>query len=211
MVYEKKALIIIDMQNDFLPGGALGVKEADRLIPIINKLLNESFDVKFATQDFHPSNHGSFALNQGKKTGEKGILGGVEQILWPVHCVQGSWGAELCPKIDWSQVEKIFYKGIDPTIDSYSGFFDNAKKRSTGLLESLLEKNIKDVYLAGIATDYCVLFSALDSLELGFQTFVFIDACVGVNLHEGDSEKALQRMKMKGISLLNSSEFRIKK
>src|ERR1700690_4382891 len=116
------ALLLVDIQNDFLPGGALAVKEGDKIIPIINRLLAHSFDLVVATKDWHPKDHGSFAVNHGKQPGEKVMLKGLEQILWPVHCVQGTPGSEFCSKWDTSRVEKIFYKGTDKFIDSYSAF-----------------------------------------------------------------------------------------
>lgn len=202
-----RALIIVDIQNDFLPGGALAVKGGDRVIPIIQKLLKKEWDVILASKDWHPKDHGSFAVAHQKKVGDVIELDGIEQILWPVHCVQNTNGSEFVKGWDTTKVEKIFYKGIDKNIDSYSTFFDNEHRRSTGLGEYLKERNIQEVYLVGLATDFCVKHSALDSLYLGFDTHVITDGCRGVNLHEGDDQRALQELEKAGAKIITSQDL----
>jgi len=171
-----KALIIVDIQNDFLPGGALPVNKGDEVIPVINKLQNSNyFDLIVATQDWHPQNHKSFASNHpGHKLFEKILLSDVKQILWPDHCVQGTFGAEFPKSLDTKKIETIFRKGMDVNIDSYSGFFDNGKKKDTGLAAYLKGRNVDEVFVAGLAGDFCVFYTALDSAECGFKT-IFIE------------------------------------
>jgi nicotinamidase/pyrazinamidase len=201
------ALIIVDLQNDFLPGGALPVPRGDEVIPLANDL-QRYFDLVVATQDWHPPNHGSFAANhKGKKPGDRIILDGIEQILWPVHCVQNTHGAEFAPAFDTSRIAHIFHKGVDPLIDSYSTFFDNAHRRHTGLAHYLEERSIKDIYLIGLALDYCVKYSALDARQLGLNTHVILDGCRGINLEPGDIDRALDEMKRVGAVLLKSNEL----
>lgn len=200
-------LIIVDMQNDFFPGGALGVPKGFDILPIVNDILSLPFDCRIATKDWHPQNHVSFAANHNKKAGENVILQGIPQILWPVHCVQGTFGAELHRELTTNCFDKIFLKGTNPAIDSYSTFFDNAHQKSTGLGEYLHSRNLHDLYIAGLATDYCVKYSVLDALKLGFNTFVIVDACAAVNLESQDSEKALKEMREAGAKLINSAKL----
>lgn len=202
-----KALIIVDIQNDFLPGGALAVQHGDRIIPIVNRLIPE-FELVIATQDWHPANHGSFASNHpGKKPGDTIDLFGLKQILWPDHCVQNSFGASLSEKLDTGSITRVFQKGTDPSIDSYSGFFDNGKKKDTGVNQFLKTKEVDVVYIAGLATDYCVKYTAMDAAELGFQTYVISDATRAVNLHEDDGKNALKEMHEKRISIVDSGSI----
>ena len=203
----KKALIIVDLQNDFVPGGALAVKEGDKVVPIVNSLLTNDFDLKIATKDWHPANHGSFAENHHKNAGEVIDLYGLQQILWPAHCIQGTYGAEFVPGLEAAKFEKVFYKGIDKTIDSYSTFFDNGKRKSTGLHDYLQDRSIKELYFAGLATDYCVKFSVLDAIDLGYTTYVIVDACRGVNLEKNDSQRALNDMQAAGSHLIKSKDI----
>ena len=164
-----KALIIVDVQNDFCPGGALPVPEGDRVVEVINRI-QPGFDLVVATQDWHPADHGSFAANHpGRRPGEQIELAGLPQILWPVHCVQGTPGAELHPGLDRSRIARVFRKGTDPSVDSYSGFFDNGRRASTGLGEYLKDQGVTDVYVCGLATDYCVKATALDAVASGVQ------------------------------------------
>lgn len=201
------ALILVDIQNDFLPGGALPVPHGDEVIPIANQL-QRRFDLVLATKDWHPPDHGSFGANHpGKKTGDRIMLDGIEQILWPVHCVQNSHGAEFAPAFDTSRIAHVFHKGIDPLIDSYSTFFDNAHRRHTGLAHFLEKRGIKDVYLMGLALDYCVKCSALDAHQLGLNTHVILDGCRGIELEPGDIGRALDEMKGVGAVLLKSSDL----
>jgi nicotinamidase/pyrazinamidase len=202
----KCALILVDIQNDFLPGGALAVPEGDVVIPVANRL-QPHFDLVVATQDWHPPDHASFAENHpGRSVGEVIELEGLEQHLWPVHCVQESPGAELAAGLDRGRIAHVFRKGEDPRIDSYSGFFDNGHRRATGLGDYLREQGVERVHLAGLATDYCVKFTALDARRLGFETFVIEDACRGVNVQPGDVSKALDEMQAAGVHVIRSED-----
>jgi nicotinamidase/pyrazinamidase len=204
------ALLVVDVQNDFLPGGALAVPEGDKVIPVINRLL-DGFDLILATQDWHPANHASFAANHpGHKPGEVIDLNGIPQVLWPVHCVQGTSGAAFSTQLRTDRFARVFQKGIDPEIDSYSGFFDNGRKRSTGLSEYLRDRKVDELFICGLATDYCVKFSALDSISAGIRTRVIVDACRGVNLRPGDSAAAIAEMREAGAKILDSTEVRSK-
>jgi nicotinamidase/pyrazinamidase len=202
----KRILIIVDLQNDFIPEGALAVNEGDRIIPLINKL-QEKFDLVVATQDWHPEDHASFAKVHGKQPGDVILLNGMPQVLWPVHCVQNTWGARLVSTFDTHKIDRVFFKGVDKKIDSYSAIYDNAKLRGTGLEEYLLEKNIQEIFIAGLATDYCVKYTALDAHALGYSTTVILDACRGVELTSGDIDKAIEEMKSAGIKIVFSKEF----
>jgi len=203
----KKALILIDLQNDFCLGGSLAVRGGDNVMPIANKL-QVHFDPIIATQDWHPDDHLSFADNHvGRKIGEEIILENISQILWPKHCIQHTKGAEFHPDLDTKKITRIFYKGTEKKIDSYSAFFDNVHLRSTGLEEYLLNKNINEIYLMGLATDYCVKFSALDAKELGFNVYVIEDACRGVELKQGDIERAKIEMQERGVHFIQSEEI----
>jgi nicotinamidase/pyrazinamidase len=202
-----KALIIVDIQNDFLPGGALAVNQGDKIIPIVNRLIPK-FELVIATQDWHPANHGSFASNHaGKKPGESINLFGLNQILWPDHCVQNTFGASFSADLDTRSITRVFQKGTDQRVDSYSGFYDNGKKKDTGLSQFLKDRNVDEVYIVGLATDYCVKYTAIDAAELGFQTFVIADATRAVNLQKDDGEQALKEMLIKGISVIDSSSI----
>ena len=202
-----KALILVDLQNDFLPGGALAVPDGNEVIPVAN-LLQLHFDLVVATQDWHPADHGSFAANHvGKEPGQLTELGGQPQVLWPVHCVQGSPGAELAPGLERAKIEKVFFKGVDRDVDSYSAFFDNAAQRSTGLAEYLRASGVSEVYVMGLATDYCVQFSAIDAAKLGFRTYAVEDGCRGVDLQPGDSSRAFEAMRRVGVEIVSSGEI----
>ena len=201
------ALIIVDLQNDFLPGGALPVPHGDEVIPLANEL-QQRFVLVLATQDWHPPDHGSFAPNHpGKKPGDRIILDGIEQILWPVHCVQNMPGAEFAPRFDTSPISRVFHKGTERNIDSYSTFFDNAHRRHTGLAHYLEKRSIKEIYLMGLALDYCVKYSALDARQLGLTTYVILDGCRGIELEPGDIERALDEMKRVGATILKSADL----
>jgi len=204
-----RALILVDLQNDFCPGGALEVPLGDEVIPIANALMEEPFfDLVVATQDWHPANHKSFAANHPwRKPGQVIEVNGLEQILWPIHCVQESFGAEYHKKLDTDNIDHIFPKGTDPEIDSYSGFYDNGHRKSTGMGEFLQKKGVKEVFIMGLATDYCVKYSVLDALEFGFKTYLLVDACRGIDLEKGDVEKAITEMEEKGALLTRSSEI----
>jgi nicotinamidase/pyrazinamidase len=200
------ALILTDIQNDFVPGGALGVKEGGQIVPIVNRLQSH-FDLVVATQDWHPPNHGSFAATHpGKKPGDVIELDGLPQILWPVHCVQNTVGAAFVPALDMKQVAEVFQKGTHPKIDSYSSFFDNGHRKATGLADFLKTHRVTDVFIVGLATDYCVKFSALDAIGLGFKAHVIEEACRGVNLKQGDVAKAIEEMRQAGVEIVKDVE-----
>jgi len=195
------ALILVDIQNDFIPGGAVPVPDGDKIVPVVNKLQSQ-FELIVATQDWHPSNHGSFAANHpGKKPGDWITLNGLEQLLWSVHCVQNTPGAAFVAGLDTSLIARVFQKGTDPGIDSYSGFFDNGHRKATGLGDFLKQQKVADVYVAGLATDHCVKFTALDAVGLGFRTHLLEDACRGVNVKSNDVQEALLEMKRAGVIL----------
>jgi nicotinamidase/pyrazinamidase len=202
-----KALILVDIQNDFLPGGALAVPDGDAVIPVANKL-QAVFPLVVATQDWHPANHGSFAASHpGKKVFEQIELNGLPQTLWPVHCVQNTKGADLANALDRNRIAKIFPKGTDAGIDSYSGFFDNGHRKSTGLGEWLKVQGVTEVFVCGLATDYCVKFTALDAVGMGFKTHFIEDASRGVTLHPDDVKNAIDEMKRARIAIVQSADL----
>ncbi|MCC6806508.1 MAG: bifunctional nicotinamidase/pyrazinamidase [Deltaproteobacteria bacterium] len=196
-----QALIIIDVQNDFLPGGALAVTGGDQVIAVANEE-QKRFSLVVATQDWHPKDHKSFAVNNDRKVGEVIELEGLAQVMWPAHCVQNTKGAELAAALDQKGIEKIFHKGTNPSIDSYSGFFDNGHRQATGLGAWLQARGVDRVTLLGLATDYCVKFTALDAVKLGFETEVVVRGCRGVELQQGDVERALSEMRAAGVRLI---------
>lgn len=203
---KQRALIIVDLQNDFMPGGSLEVPKGDEVVPIANAV-QKNFPIIVATKDWHPEEHGSFAKNHpARKEGEVVDLAGLPQILWPRHCVQNAHGSEFVKELDISRVTKIIHKGTDAQIDSYSTFYDNAHRRSTGLDEYLQEHNVEEVYILGVATDYCVKYSVLDALHLGYKTYVIEDACRGVNLKPNDSQKAIAEMQAAGAEIIQSHQ-----
>jgi nicotinamidase/pyrazinamidase len=176
-----KALIIVDIQNDFLQGGRLCVKGGNEVIPIIN-LIQEKFDLVVATQDWHPEGHKSFASQyNNKKEYERIELNGNEQVLWPDHCVQSTFGAEISLELNQNKIEAIFRKGMNSNIDSYSGFFDNKKLKCTGLGDFLIGRGVKEVFVCGLAADYCVYYTAKDALELGFKSNIIENATRAIN------------------------------
>ncbi len=202
------ALIIVDLQLDFCPGGSLEVKEGDRVIPVINQISGNFFKV-IATQDWHPDNHISFAKNHKDKEPFTVIeIKGIEQTLWPVHCVQGSEGAMLHPDLDLNPVDLILRKGTNPTLDSYSAFFENDHKTSTGLEYYLKGLNIKKVFVCGLATDYCVFYTAMDARLLGFETFVIDDASRGVDFPPGNLNQSKDKMLSAGIKIIDSKRLK---
>lgn len=200
-----KALVIVDVQNDFVSGGALAVPDGESVIPVINRL-QQLFEVVVATKDWHPPDHGSFAANHpGKNPGDLVELGGLAQRLWPVHCVQDTLGAEFVSGLETQRIAEVIKKGTDPLIDSYSGFFDNGRRQSTGLGDYLRSKDVNDVYVVGLATDYCVKFTTFDAVALGFKCYLIEDACRGVNLAVGDAERALDEMRLAGVTIVRSN------
>jgi nicotinamidase/pyrazinamidase len=205
----KRALVIVDVQNDFCPGGALPVPDGDAVVPIINELSqSEYFDLVVATQDWHPQNHLSFASQRaGKNVGEVIELNDKPQVLWPDHCVQNSPGANLRADLSTQRVAHVFQKGQQREVDSYSGFFDNDHQFSTGMGEYLKSENVDGVFVCGLATDYCVKYSALDAKALGFKTFLIEDAARGVNLNAGDVENAIEEMRAAGVEIVQSEDI----
>ena len=217
----KRALILVDIQTDFCPGGALAVPNGHEVIGVANRLMPE-FDLVVATQDWHVSRHGSFASSHpGANVGDVVDLNGLPQVLWPDHCVQGTPGAELAAGLDVAGIDKVFRKGADAGIDSYSGFYDNGHRpskdsgraeqvdgrKATGLAEYLRSRGVDEVFVCGLATDYCVKFTALDAAALGFRTHLVIDSCRGVNVREGDVAKAIEEMAGAGVVILTSGHI----
>ncbi len=187
-----KALIIVDVLNDFCLGGALAVKDGEGIIPGVNKI-HYKFDFSVTIQDYHPKNHISF-----KSSGRGGI--------WPDHCIQGTKGAEFHPDLSLSIMDINFLKGVNPNADSYSAFFDD-DEISTGLSEYLIQVGVDTVYICGLATDYCVKFTVLDALKEGFKTYVIKDLCRGVNIKRNDSMKAFLEMEKAGAVMCFSKEW----
>jgi nicotinamidase/pyrazinamidase len=201
-----KALLWGDLQNDFMPGGALAVPRGDEVIEVANRM-GRHFDLVVAIQDWHPPDHKSFAANHpGKSVGDVIVLHGLEQFLWPVHCVQNTEGAEFAPGLNTAAVDHVVRKALDREIDSYSAFFDNGHQRATGLEEYLRQKGVDDIYLLGLATDYCVKFSVLDARRLGFNTWVIRDGCRGIERNPGDIDRAWAEMEQAGARLIESRQ-----
>ena len=199
-------LLVIDVQNDFCDGGALAVEKSWEIIPVIN-LLVDGFENVAATQDWHPYDHKSFASNhEGKKPMDVINLDGVEQVLWPDHCVSGTAGADFHQELTADAFQMVIRKGFRAELDSYSAFFENDRKTPTGLEGYLRTRGIDKVYLAGLATDYCVYYSAMDANSLGFDTYLITDACRGVDFPKGNVDKALTTMKDAGVELITSKD-----
>lgn len=198
------ALVLVDLQYDFLPGGALAVPDGDAVIPFANAAAaSPLFRTVVATQDWHPPDHGSFAASHpGRRVGDVIELDGLPQILWPIHCVQGTQGAALTSALQRERVEKVFPKGTDARVDSYSGFFDNGRRRATGLGDHLRERAVTRVFVLGLATDYCVKFTALDARRLGFSVVVLAEGCRAVNVHRGDDERAFAELRADGVCVV---------
>lgn len=198
-----KTLIILDVQNDFMPGGSLAVPHGDLIVPVINNLLDK-FDLIIATQDWHPPNHKSFASNHpGKKPYEKITLHGKEQILWPDHCIQGTKGADFHPNLEKRPIEAIFRKGIHPEIDSYSGFYDNNRQKRTGLAGFLREKGASRLYFCGLCADICVYYSLKDAISEGFNNYLIEDATRPLNTD--NFQKIKQELFAKGVHIIKST------
>ena len=195
-------LILVDLQNDFMPGGALGVPKGDEVIKVANRLTPE-FDYVVASQDWHPPDHRSFvSQHPGRQVGDVIDSDGLDQVLWPDHCVQGSHGAEFHKDLDLARVDAIFQKGTNRSIDSYSAFYDNAHLRSTGLGQHLHERGLTSVWMVGLATDYCVKYSALDAVSLGLSTSIVMEGCRGINLLPGDVDRAWDEMRAVGVTIV---------
>ncbi len=207
MKTNKKVLIIVDVQNDFCPGGALPVNDGDKIIPVINRIIDK-FDIIIGTQDWHPQDQISFASNhKGKSPYEQIDLDGVVQTLWPDHCVQDTPGSDFHKALHTVKLNIILRKGTNPKIDSYSAFLENDKKTETGLHGYIKALNIIEVYICGLATDYCVYYTARDSVNYGFSTHVIIDASAGIDLPAGNINAVIGDMKKNGIKIINSNEL----
>lgn len=205
----KAALILVDIQNDFIPGGALAVPDGDAIVPAANSCMGY-FDEVIATQDWHPADHGSFASqHDGHAIGEIITFNGLKQILWPDHCIRNTPGADFVTGLDTDRITRIFRKGEDKNIDSYSGFFDNGHLKATGLGDYLKSQEINDITVVGLATDYCVKYTVLDARQLGFRTTVVLEGVRGVEIQPGDSEKALLEMKTAGAAIKRLSDVKM--
>lgn len=199
----KKALIIVDVQNDFCEGGALAVPEANSIIPYINSLTqNNDYDEIILTQDWHPANHKSFASNNGRNVGETITLNGGPQFMWPDHCVQGTFGAEFHPDLDRSKVTHIVQKGKNPEVDSYSGFQDNNHFVKTDLNDYLKYHDIQMVEIVGLALDYCVKYTSLDAMDNGYVTCLHFNGSKAVNVRPENGKDTIYQLIENGISIL---------
>jgi nicotinamidase/pyrazinamidase len=197
-----KALLLIDIQNDFLPGGALAVPAGDAVVPVANEKMPQ-YELVVATQDWHPADHQSFASQHaGKHVYDQIQLAGLPQTLWPDHCVQGTAGAEFAVGLNRAGIHHVIRKGTDRTIDSYSGFFDNARRKATGLEKFLRDRGVDEVHLMGLATDYCVRATALDAIDLGFRTVLIREGVLGVELKPGDCQRAIHEMRAAGVTII---------
>ena len=206
----KRALLLVDLQNDFCAGGALAVPEGDSTIDVANTLIafcKAKGDAVVASQDWHPANHGSFASVQRTEPYSQGKLDGLRQTWWPDHCVQNSAGAQLHPLLNTQEIDAVFQKGENPLVDSYSGFFDNGHRQKTQLDDWLIHHKIKQLIVVGLATDYCVKFTVLDALSLGYEVTVITDGCRGVNLHPQDGLRAFQDMSAAGATLYTLEDW----
>jgi nicotinamidase/pyrazinamidase len=202
-----KALLLVDVQNDFMPGGSLEVPHGDMIVPLVNRL-QKYFDLVVATQDWHPQNHKSFASNHtNKKPFDEINLNGIKQKLWPDHCVQDSKGAEFHPELETYKIAAIFRKGMDPEIDSYSGFYDNGHQISTGLSGYLKEKGVTEIYFCGLASDICVYYTIKDSLKEGFSATLIEDASRPLSTDVFNRIK--NELTNKGVRIISSHEILI--
>jgi nicotinamidase/pyrazinamidase len=205
--FNESTLLVIDVQNDFCPGGRLEVKNGDEVVPVINAIM-PFFPRVVATQDWHPRGHVSFASSHiRKKPFDTVDINGIRQVLWPDHCVRGSEGADLHPLLDRRFFNLVLRKGLAPGLDSYSAFFENDRKTPTGLAFFLKGLDVKTLHLSGLATDYCVLYSAMDAAALGFRVFLVEDAVRGVDVPAGSVGRALVAMKKAGVTTIGSREL----
>ncbi|GGK34796.1 nicotinamidase/pyrazinamidase [Pseudomonas koreensis] len=202
----RTALLVIDVQNDFTPGGQLAVPEGDLIVPLINRL-GGLFKQVVIAQDWHPAGHASFASSHpGRKPNDVIQLPYGEQTLWPQHCVQGTAGAEFHPELDLPHAQLIIRKGCNPDIDSYSAFLEADRRTTTGLAGYLKERGVDTVYMVGLALDFCVMFSALDARAAGFNTFVVLDACRAIDMN-GSLAAAMEWMQTAGVGLIQSNQL----
>lgn len=201
----REALLVVDLQNDFCPGGALAVPGGDAIVPLANRLLEQA-TIRVLTADWHPADHASFAASQpGATPFDQGLVGGIEQTLWPVHCVQGSRGAAFHPALHADRADLILRKGFRVELDSYSAFFENDHRTSTGLDGYLRSRGAEAVAIVGLALDYCVAWSSEDAARLGYRTRVILPGCRAIN-QGGSLEKALAAMRQAGVQLDTAAE-----
>lgn len=200
-----RALILVDLQYDFMPGGALAVARGDETVAVARRRMAEGgYDLVVATQDWHPADHRSFAANNpGRHVGELGELEGLPQVMWPVHCVQGTRGAELHEDLDRAGIHAVVQKGTNPSVDSYSGFWDNGHRGATGLGDLLRARGVTEVDVLGLATDYCVKFTALDAVSEGLRVRLWTSGCRAVDLAPGDGARALDELRAAGVELVD--------
>jgi nicotinamidase/pyrazinamidase len=203
-----QALLVVDVQNDFLPGGALAVPRGDEVIQVANRLMSaRSVDVVVAAQDWHPPGHESFAsAHPGRRPLEVIELHGLQQVLWPDHCVQHTHGASLAAGLDSRRIARVIFKGLYRQVDSYSAFFDNAQRHCTGLEHWLRTRGVRSLVVVGLATDYCVKFSVLDARRLGFEVTVVLDGCRAVNVDPSDADHAVEQMRQAGARIVAHAE-----
>lgn len=207
---KQRALLLVDLQNDFCAGGALAVAEGDSTVDVANALIawcKARGEAVVASQDWHPADHGSFASQHNAEPFSQGELDGLAQTLWPDHCVQQTEGAQLHPLLNQHAIDAVFHKGENPLIDSYSAFFDNEHRQQTALDEWLRHHEIHELIVMGLATDYCVKYTVLDALKLGYQVSVITDGCRGVNLDAHDSALAFMEMSTAGATLYTLADW----
>jgi nicotinamidase/pyrazinamidase len=203
---DASVLLVIDVQNSFLPGGSLAVRDGDQVVPVINRIAG-SFAHVVLTQDWHPAGHSSFAsVHAGKKPFETIELPYGQQVLWPDHCVQGTDGAALSKDLSIPQAELILRKGFHQDVDSYSAFTEADGKTTTGLAAYLRARQLQRIFVAGLATDFCVAWSALDARQAGFETYVIEDACRAIDT-EGSLAKAWSDMDRAGVKRMQSTDI----
>jgi nicotinamidase/pyrazinamidase len=204
-VASNTVLLIIDLQNDFCPGGSLAVEAGDEVVPLINRIM-PAFTRVVATQDWHPPDHVSFATSHpGRRPLDVVVADGVRQVLWPDHCVQGSLGAQLHPRLDQARIGLVLRKGMRRGLDSYSAFFENDHRSDTGLRHYVKGMKIKELFICGLATDYCVFATAQDARKLGFRVTLVRDACRGVDFPKGSVEQAIADMQRAGVRITEST------
>jgi nicotinate phosphoribosyltransferase len=203
----KRALILVDIQNDFCPGGVLPAPGGDEVVPVANRLA-AAFPLVVASKDWHPVDHGSFAVNHpGRHPYELSELAGISQVLWPAHCVQGTRGAEFHRELDVTRVHRVFTKGTDRDVDSYSAFHDNGRRKSTGLADFLRAEGVGEVFVLGLTTEHCVRATALDARTHGFEVTVIEDGCRAIELAAGDGARAIDEMRRAGVRVVHSRDL----
>lgn len=201
------ALIVVDVQNDFCPGGSLAVTDGNSVVPVINSIA-PMFHTVIATQDWHPVNHSSFASNnEGTVVYQVKEINGTFQVMWPDHCVQGTHGAAFHSELATDCFSAIIRKGTQPEVDSYSAFTENDRKTVTGLRGYLQDRGVRKVYVAGLATDYCAAYTAMDAKAAGFEVYLVADACRGVDVPQGSVDTAISEMREMDIHIITSEDL----